>query len=85
LAQLSVKGREFLAASHQAAPMNHSFYSADRATHRRVIGSAFVAIFVVTLFGVGLFAKSEREAGAAPILKAGIPLATTDGGYVIIR
>lgn len=80
-----MKGREVPAASHQVAPMNHSFHSADRATHRRVIGSAFVAIFAVTLFCVSLVAKSEREHAAAPILKAGIPLATTDGGYVIIR
>lgn len=85
MTQLSVEGRDVLAVSHQAASMNHSFYSADRATHRRVIGSAFVAIFAVALLSAGLFAKSEREAAVAPVLKAGIPLATTDGGYVIIR
>ena len=42
--------------------MNHSFHSADRATHHRVIGSAFVAILVVCLIGISLFAKSEQAA-----------------------
>lgn len=64
--------------------MNHSFHSADRATHHRVIGSAFVAILVVCLIGISLFAKSE-QAALAPTLKAGLPVATSDGGYAIIR
>jgi hypothetical protein len=65
-------------------PMNHSFYSADRATHYRVIGSAFIAIIVVSLIGIGYFAKSDQLA-SAPSLKAGMPVVTSDGGYAIIR
>jgi hypothetical protein len=64
--------------------MSHSFHSADRATHHRVIGSAFVAILVVCLIGISFFAKSEHAA-LAPTLKAGLPVATSDGGYAIIR
>ena len=65
--------------------MNHSFHSADRATHHRVIGSAFVAIVAVCLLGISFFAKSEQQAASAPTLKAGMPVATSDGGYAIIR
>jgi hypothetical protein len=65
--------------------MNHSIYSADRATHCRVIGSACLAAFFVVLLSMGLFAKSERQATSGSVLKAGMPVATTDGGYAIIR
>jgi hypothetical protein len=65
--------------------MNHSFYSADRATHHRVIGSAFLAILVVCLIGISFFAKSGQQAASAPMLKAGMPVVTSDGAYAIIR
>ena len=65
--------------------MNHSFHNADRATHHRVIGSAFVAILAVCLVGISFFAKSEQQAASAPTLKAGLPVATSDGGYAIMR
>lgn len=69
------------------ATMNHSLYSADRQTYRKTIGSAFVAIFIVTLLGVAVISKFEREPAppSAAVLSAGMPLDTTDGGYVIIR
>jgi hypothetical protein len=67
--------------------MNHSLYSADRQTHRRIVGSAFVAIFVVTLFGVAAISQFEQQAAqpSIAVLRAGIPVATTDGGYFIVR
>jgi len=66
--------------------MNHSLYSADRETHRRIIGSAFVAIFVITIFGVGAISKlAQQPAPSSAVLKAGIPVATSDGGYLIVR
>ncbi|SDT16777.1 hypothetical protein [Bradyrhizobium canariense] len=67
--------------------MNHSLYSADRQTHRRTIGSAFVAIFIVTLLGVSVISKLERgpASPSVAVLRAGIPLDTTDGGYFIVR
>lgn len=65
--------------------MNHSFHSADRATHYRVIGSAFIAGLAVCLIGISFFAKSEQQAASTPIVNAGVPVATSDGGFVIIR
>jgi hypothetical protein len=67
--------------------MNHSLYSADRETHRRIIGSAFVAIIVVTMLGAAVIAKSEQQSprSSVAVLRAGIPVATTDGGYLIVR
>ena len=65
--------------------MNHSFHSADRATHYRVIGSAFVAGLTVCLIGIGFFARAEQQAAPTPIVNAGMPVATSDGGFVIIR
>lgn len=67
--------------------MNHSLYSADRQTHRRIIGSAFVAILVVTLFGVAAMSRFEQR-GTQPslaVLRAGMPVATADGGYLIVH
>jgi hypothetical protein len=67
--------------------MNHSLYSADRQTHRRIIGSAFVAIVISTMFGVAAFSKLETSPAqpSVAVLRAGIPLSTTDGGYIIVR
>jgi hypothetical protein len=39
----------------------------------------------VCLIGISFFAKSEQQAASAPTLKAGLPVATSDGGYVIMR
>jgi hypothetical protein len=64
--------------------MSQSFYSADRTTHYRVVGVAFISIIVVSLIGIGYFAKSE-ESASEPALGAGIPIATSDGGYAIVR
>jgi hypothetical protein len=68
-------------------PMNHSLYSADRQTHRRIIGSAFVLIATITLLGVAASAKRETQLAepSIAVLPAGIPVAIADGGYFIIR
>jgi hypothetical protein len=50
-----------------------------------ITGSAFVAILAVCLIGISFFAKSEQQAASAPTLKAGLRVATSDGGYVIMR
>jgi hypothetical protein len=65
--------------------MSHSFYSADRATHQRVIGSAVVAAIAICLIGISYFAKPEQQTVAAPLIKAGMPVATSDGGFAVIR
>jgi hypothetical protein len=66
--------------------MNHSLYSADRQTHRRIIGSAFVMTVTITLLGIVASAKRENPAEPSiAVLGAGIPVAMADGGYFIIR
>jgi hypothetical protein len=67
--------------------MNHSLYSADRQTHRRIVGSALVAILIITMVGVAVISKFERQPAqpSIAVLRAGIPVATTDGGYFLVR
>jgi hypothetical protein len=42
--------------------MNHTLYSADRQTHRRIVGSAFVAILIVTMLGDAVTRTNYRAA-----------------------
>jgi hypothetical protein len=67
--------------------MNHSLYSADRQTHRRIVGSAFVAILIITVLSAAVISKLEQQPAqsSVAVLRAGIPVATTDGGYFIVR
>ena len=62
-------------------------YSADRQTHRRIVGSAFVVILIITIFGAAGISKFEQQPAqsSVAVLRAGIPIATTDGGYFIVR
>jgi hypothetical protein len=67
--------------------MNHSLYSADRQTHRRIVRSAFVAITMINVLGAAVISKLEQQPAqsSVAVLRAGIPITTTDGGYFIIR
>jgi len=67
--------------------MNHSLYSADRQTHRRIVGSAFAAILFITMLGAAVLSKFEQQPAqsSAAVLRVGIPIATADGGYFIVR
>jgi hypothetical protein len=67
--------------------MNHSLYSADRQTHRRIVGSAFVAILFITMLAAAAMSKFEQRPAqtSSAILRGGIPIAITDGGYFIVR
>jgi hypothetical protein len=67
--------------------MNHSLYSADRQTHRRIVGSAFIAVLIITMLGTAALSKLEQQQAqtSVAVLRAGIPVATTDGGYLIVR
>jgi hypothetical protein len=64
--------------------MNHSMYSADRQTHRRIIGSAFVVICIVIMLATAAITRHEQASSIA-VLRAGVPVAITDGGYFIVR
>jgi hypothetical protein len=66
--------------------MNHSMYSADRQTHRRIIGSAFVVICILIMLGTAAITRHEQQqTSSIAVLRTGMPVATTDGGYFIVR
>ena len=71
--------------------MNHSLYSADRATHLKIIAVALVAGTMVA--GVGIAARMDSNAGTAtaavkadkPVLKAGKPVVYTSSETTAVR
>jgi hypothetical protein len=66
--------------------MNHSIYSADRATHMKIVVVALCAGIVVT--GVGLLFRDtagDTNTHAARVIKAGKPVIVTDSGDAIVR
>jgi hypothetical protein len=66
--------------------MNHSIYSADRATHMKIVVVALVAGIVVA--GLGISAHLTTDNGysqTARVLKAGKPVAITSSDTSIIR
>jgi hypothetical protein len=67
----------------QAVHMNHSLYSADRQTHRRIVGSAFVATLIITMVCGAVIPKFERHSAQPSI--AVLRVATTDGGNFPVR
>ena len=66
--------------------MNHSIYSADRATHLKIVVVALVAAIAAT--GVGFFAHVNSDAAStqtAGVVKAGKPMAITSSDASITR
>ena len=66
--------------------MNHSFYSADRSTHRKIVVAALVAAIAVS--GLALSFRANPEQGsqqAARVIKAGKPVAVTSSDAAVIR
>ena len=66
--------------------MNHSIYSADRATHMKIVVVALVAGIAVA--GLGISARLSADNGysqTARVLKAGKPVAITSSDTSIIR
>jgi hypothetical protein len=66
--------------------MNHSFYSADRATHLKIVVVALVAGVLVAGFGI----SARTDAGndgvqTARVIKAGKPVIVTDSHVNPIR
>jgi hypothetical protein len=66
--------------------MNHSIYSADRATHLKIV---VIALVVGTAgIGLGLSSRPHSEAGSiqsAGVIKAGKPVVITRSDASIIR
>lgn len=66
--------------------MNHSFYSADRSTHLKIVIVALVAAIMVS--GLALSSRSGLDQGsqqASRVIKAGKPVAITSSDALVIR
>jgi hypothetical protein len=66
--------------------MNHSFYSADRSTHLKIVVAALVAGIVVS--GLALSSRTnpdQRLQQSAHVIKAGKPVAITSSDTGVIR
>jgi hypothetical protein len=66
--------------------MNHSFYSADRSTHLKIVVVALVLGIAVTV-GVASSFRSNPEGSpqTAGVIKAGKPIAITSSGTSVTR
>ena len=66
--------------------MNHSIYSADRATHLKIVAVALVAGIAVA--GLGIATGSNADDGyaqTARIIKAGKPVIVTSTDASVVR
>ena len=66
--------------------MNHSIYSADRATHLKIVVVALVA--GITVAGLGITARTSSDEGltqTARVMKAGKPIAITSSNVSLVR
>jgi hypothetical protein len=66
--------------------MNHSIYSADRATHLKIVVVALVAGIAVA--GLSITARSGSDDGmtqTARVIKAGKPVAITSSNTSLVR
>lgn len=65
--------------------MNHSIYSADRATHVKIV---VLALIVGVVAGLSIAAHLNSDGGyaqAARVLKAGAPVTMTSSGSSMVR
>jgi len=60
--------------------MNHSMYSADRATHLKIVVIGLVCATAVAVIGIFANVGGGLDLGTAPLVKAGEP--TTMSGQV---
>jgi hypothetical protein len=64
--------------------MNHSFHSADRATHLKIVVVALVAGIAVAAFGIAARTKVDYSQ-TAHVVKAGKPVVLTSSGSSVVR
>jgi hypothetical protein len=66
--------------------MNHSIYSADRATHMKIVVVALVAGIAVAGLGISArLTKDDGSAQAARVIKAGKPVTITSSDTSMVR
>jgi len=66
--------------------MNHSIYSADRATHLKIVAVALLAGIVVAGFGIATRSNADDGyAQTARIIKAGKPVIVTSTDASVVR
>jgi len=67
--------------------MNHSFHSADRATHLKIVVVALVAGIAVAAFGIATRTNVDvsQTAQTTHVIKAGKPVVGTSSGASEIR
>jgi len=68
--------------------MNHSFYSADRATHLKIVVVALIAATAVAGIGISSRVNSSdsfAEAQRVQVIKAGKPVMVTTSGQTMVR
>lgn len=66
--------------------MNHSIYSADRATHLKIVVVALVAGIAVA--GLGISARLTSDDGytqTVQVIKAGKPIVVTSSNSSVVR
>jgi len=64
--------------------MSHSIYSADRATHLKIVVIGLLCAIVVAAIGIFAHVSSNIDLGTAALVKAGRP-ATLSGSVPAIR
>jgi hypothetical protein len=75
-----------LAGRRQEISMNHSIYSADRATHLKVVVVALVAGILVAGFTISTRnTASDDGIQTARVMKAGKPVVVTSSGNSTVR
>ena len=64
--------------------MNHSFHSADRSTHLKIVVVALVAGIAVAAFSISARTGSDYSQ-TAQVVKAGKPVAITSSNISTVR
>jgi hypothetical protein len=66
--------------------MNHSFHSADRATHLKIVIVALVAGVTVAAFGIAARSNVDySQTATAHVIKAGKPVVMTSSDAMVVR
>ena len=64
--------------------MNHSFHSADRSTHLKIVVIALVAGIAVAALGISARTSADYTQ-TAHVVKAGKPVAVTSSDAMVVR